>query len=139
MVENDANEPAGRKSTRRRRVPGGRQTKHIVRVTPEEEGQLMSRALRYGVSVPKLLVDSALAGDASTAAENASVRDALITELFGVHRLLANIANNVNQIARVANSTKQDIPAETNATLAAARRTADRIDALVDQLSEALR
>ena len=51
-------------------------------MTPEEEAQLLALALRYRVSVPKLLVDSALAGGSEAAASNASVRHALITELF---------------------------------------------------------
>ncbi|WP_218714245.1 MobC family plasmid mobilization relaxosome protein [Arthrobacter sp. BF1] len=123
-----------RKSERRRRVLGGRQHRHVVRVTPEEEARLLSLALEYHVSVPKLLVDSALAGGADAAAVNASERKELLVQLFGAHRLLAGIANNVNQIARQANSTSE-IPAETNATLAAARRAAERIDELCDQLA----
>jgi len=106
-----------------------------VRVTPEEEAQLLALALRYRVSVPKLLVDAALAGGSEAAAENASVRYALVTELFGLHRLLANIANNVNQVAKVANATGA-VPPETDAVLSSTRRAAARIDALVDELSE---
>jgi len=68
------------------------------------------------------------------AAESATTRAALLTELFGVHRLLANIANNVNQIAKAANSTG-DMPTQTPEVLAAVRRVAERIDALVDRLS----
>lgn len=132
----DADRPGtGRTSARRRRVEGGRQHRHVVRVTPAEEAQLLVLALRYRVSVPKLLVDSALAGGSEAASANASVRQALVTELFGVHRLLANIANNVNQVARVANATGA-VPSEAEAVLSAARRAADRIDGLVDQMSE---
>lgn len=127
-----------RRTARRRRVEGGRQHRHVVRVSPEEEGQLVALALRYHVSVPKLLVDSALAGGASTAASNASVRQELLTTLFSAHRLLAGVANNVNQMAKVGNATGV-IPAETPAVLAAARRAAERIDELVDELSEAIR
>lgn len=136
MADENAEQPKAKpRQARRRRVDGGRQHRHVVRVTPEEEGQLHALALRYHVSVPKLLVDSALAGGSDAAATNASVRNQLLVELFSTHRLLAGIANNVNQLARVANSTAE-IPAETDATLAAARRTADRIDMLVEQLSE---
>lgn len=98
----------------------------------------MALALRYRVSVPKLLIDSALAGGAANAAANASVRDELLTELFKAYRVLAGIANNVNQIARATNATGE-AQAETSATLAAVRRTAERIDGLIDQLAEALR
>lgn len=107
-------------------------------MTAEEEGRLLALALRYQVSVPKLLVDSALAGGAANAAAHASAREELLRELFGAHRLLGGIANNVNQIARATNATGE-VQAEMSATLAAVRRTAERIDALVDELSEARR
>ncbi|GGC17942.1 MobC family plasmid mobilization relaxosome protein [Cellulomonas carbonis] len=123
---------------RRTRVEGGRRHRHEVKVTPEEEGQLLAKALRYGVSVPKLLIDSALADGAVSASANASVREELLVELFRAHRLLAGIANNVNQIARATNATGQ-VQDETSATLAAVRRTAERIDALVDEVAEARR
>lgn len=46
---------AGRKVSRRRRVVGGRQFRHVVRVTPEEEARLLTKALAHHISVPKLL------------------------------------------------------------------------------------
>ena len=86
------------------------------------------------MSVPKLLVDSALAGGTETAAENATVRQALITELFGLHRLLANVANNVNQMTKALHSTGE-LPPQTGEVLAAARRSADKIDTVIDGLT----
>jgi len=124
----------GRSAARRRRVEGGRHHRHVVRVTPEEEAQLLALALRYRVSVPKLLVDSALAGGSEAAASNASVRHALITELFGLHRLLANVANNVNQMTKALHATGE-LPPQTGEVLAAARRTAMKIDDVIDGLS----
>ena len=62
MSEDTEGRAPGRNAARRRRVEGGRHHRHVVRVTPEEEAQLLALALRYRVSVPKLLVDSALAG-----------------------------------------------------------------------------
>lgn len=44
------------------------------------------------------------------------------------------MSNNVNQIAKATNATGQR-QAETDATLAAVRRVAERIDAAVDELS----
>ena len=123
-----------RRPRRRRRVEGGRQHRHEVKVTAEEEGRLLALALRYQVSVPKLLVDSTLSGGAT----NAAGREELLAELFRAHRLLAGIANNVNQIARATNATGE-AQAETSATLAAVRRTAERIDGLIDELAEARR
>lgn len=134
MSEDTEGREPGRSAARRRRVEGGRHHRHVVRVTPEEEAQLLALALRYRVSVPKLLVDSALAGGSEAAASNASVRHALITELFGLHRLLANVANNVNQMTKALHATGE-LPPQTGEVLAAARRTAEKIDDVIDGLS----
>ena len=112
MVDDVKRADSHRMSERRRRVSGGRQHRHVVRVTPEEEGRLLALALQYHVSVPKLLVDSVLAGGSDSAATNASVRKELVGQLFSAHRLLASIANNVNQLARHANS---DLPRQQKA------------------------
>ena len=134
MSEDTEGRAPGRSAARRRRVEGGRHHRHVVRVTPEEEAQLLALALRYRVSVPKLLVDSALTGGSEAAASNASVRHALITELFGLHRLLANVANNVNQMTKALHATGE-LPPQTGEVLAAARRTAEKIDDVIDGLS----
>ncbi|MFT8396688.1 MobC family plasmid mobilization relaxosome protein [Propionibacterium sp.] len=122
-----------RRPARRRRVEGGRQHRHVVRVTPEEEGQLYALALQYRVSVPKLLVDAALAGGSTAAASNATVRHEVAAQMFATHRLLAGIANNVNQMAKATNATG-DVRAEMVATLRKVREVADRIDGFVDEL-----
>lgn len=124
------------RQARRRRVDGGRQHRHVVRVTPEEEGQLLALALQYHVSVPKLLVDAALAGGATTAAANASVRHEVIAQMFATHRLLAGIANNVNQMAKATNATGE-VQQSMVVTLAKVREVADHIDGFVDELTEA--
>ncbi|PRI12502.1 MobC family plasmid mobilization relaxosome protein [Leucobacter massiliensis] len=125
-----------RSQTRRKRVEGGRIARHVVRVTPEEKGQLLALALQYKVTVPKLLVDSALAGGAAAAAANESVRHEVIAQMFATHRLLAGLANNVNQMAKATNATGS-VQAEMVATLAKVREVADHIDRFVDELSEA--
>ncbi len=123
---------SSRRLSRRRRanVPGGRHHSHEVKVTPEEEARLLQLAESQRVSVPRLLIESALAVPAGECLTER--RDALVM-LFGVQRLLAGIANNVNQIARATNATGewQD---ETAATLAAVRRTSGRIDDAIDGL-----
>lgn len=134
--ENDPERPAPARQTRRRRVEGGRHHRHVVRVTPEEEGRLLALALQYRVSVPKLLVDSALAGGSATAAANASVRHEVIAQMFATHRLLAGIANNVNQMAKATNATGE-VQEAMVVTLSKVREVADRIDAFVDQLDGA--
>ena len=101
-----------------------------MKVTPEEEARLLQLAQAHRVSVPRLLVESALAQRGETPTERRNV----ITELFGLHRLLGSIANNINQMAKVSNATGE-AQSEMRATMAAVRRTADRIDAAVDELS----
>jgi Bacterial mobilisation protein (MobC) len=70
-----------------------------VKLTGAERDQLRARAAELGVSVPRLLVESALAEGTVTGTE----RRAEMVELFEVRRLLATVANNVNQLARLAN------------------------------------
>lgn len=116
---------------RRANVAGGRQHHHKVKVTPEEEAQLLLLAEAQRVTIPRLLVEAALA---SAPGETTTERRDAITELFRLHRLLAAISNNVNQIARATNVTG-DVHEELVATLRAARRTAERIDTAIDGLS----
>lgn len=125
-----------RRFARRRQVNevGGRTHSHRVKVTEREAAALAERAQERGVSVPRLLVEAALTDPATSA--TAAERQEAMVELFAVRRLLAAVSNNVNQLARQANSTGQ-VPAEAAATIAAARRLAGRIDGAIDGLSEA--
>ena len=126
--------PANRRFARRRRanVQGGRQHRHEVKVTPEEEALLVVRAEAAHVTVPRLLVEAALAGGGG---ETPTERRQAMAELFGVHRLLAGVSNNVNQIARATNATGE-LQAELEGVLVAVRRTAERVDAVLEGLSE---
>ncbi|WIB72598.1 MobC family plasmid mobilization relaxosome protein [Curtobacterium sp. MCBD17_026] len=131
-------EDAGAKVQRRRRVQGGRPHRHIVRATDEEEARLLALAAPRKISVAKLLVESALSGGADAAASSAAMREDLLPALFHARRLLAGIATNVNQMAKVANATGS-VPSETDATLVAVQRTADRLDELVADLAAVIR
>ena len=73
-----------------------------VKLTGEERNQLRARATELGVSVPRLMVESALSG-----VETSTDRRRLVAELFETRRLLATVANNVNQLARSANISGQ--------------------------------
>lgn len=125
--------PGGRLFTRRRRanVAGGRQHFHKVKVTPEEEGVLLRLAEAQHVTVPRLLVESALATET---AETPTERRNAMAELFATHRLLAAVSNNVNQMARATNATGE-VQAEMVETLRAVRRLAERIDDAIDGLA----
>jgi len=111
-------------------VKGGRQHEHKVRVSPEEEGRLVQLAEAQRASIPRLLVESALV----TAAETPSQRRNAMEELFALHRLLATISNNVNQIARATNATGE-VQDEMVVTLRKVRQVAERIDDAIDGLS----
>lgn len=130
MSDETATEPRAERR-RRANAPGGRQHKHEVKVTAEEEGRLLRLALAQRVTIPRLLVETTLASETG---ETVTERRNAIGKLFELHRLLAAVSNNVNQIAKATNATGQRQP-ETDATLAAVRRVAERVDAAVDELS----
>lgn len=113
-----------RQRQRRANVPGGRQHYHRVGVTPEEEALLLQRATAARVTIPRLLVESALAEQGETATDRASQ----LTELFHVRRLLAAVSNNLNQIARATNATGE-IQAELDETLRAVQTVSARVGA----------
>lgn len=123
--------PEDRRLARKRRanVAGGRQHRHEVKVSPEEEGALLLRAKAQRVTIPRLLVESAL----SASGETPSERRQAMAELFSLHRLLAAISNNVNQIAKATNATGE-LRDELSATMRAVRSTAERIDDTIDQI-----
>ena len=126
--------PPGKFRRRRANFSGGRSRRHVVYVAPAEGDLLAQLAEQQGVTVPRLLVESALAGDRETASAR---RDAIV-ELFAVRRLLAAVSNNVNQVARHANAT-EDFPDEAAAVLTSVRRLVTRIDGAVDALAEPVR
>jgi hypothetical protein len=67
---------------------------------PEQEERLQSEALAAGVSVSRLLLERALAGDGWTATE----KRAVVSELLGAVNQVMRVGTNVNQIARWANA-----------------------------------
>lgn len=112
---------------RRENIDGGRQHRHVVKVTPEEEALLLHRAELARVTVVRLLVERALSDQAGEAVEAERLRHEVLVELFAVHRLLGTIANNVNQMTKATNATGE-VQDDMRATLAAVRRVAERID-----------
>lgn len=129
-----AETPGGRLFDRRRRanVPGGRRARHEVKVTAQEEETLSRLAQAQRVTIPRLLIESALAtesGEASTERRNA------MAELFAIHRLLAAVSNNVNQMAKATNATGE-VQAEMVETLRVVRRVASRVDDAIDGLAQ---
>ena len=89
------------------------------------------RRARHGVTVPRLLIVCAL--ERSDEITSADKRE-LLVELFTIHRLLGNMANNINQIARAVNSTG-DLPEQTGAVMTALWSTMQRVNREIDRFS----
>ena len=100
-------------------------------MTPEEEALLLQRAESRKVTIPRLLVEAALADGSG---ETATDRHDMLVELFRLRRYLAAVSNNVNQIARATNS-GAPIGDELTHTLRAVRDTCLSIDAALDDVT----
>lgn len=120
---------------RQANVTGGRAGRHVVKVSAEQEARLLALAGQRQVTVPRLLMESALAPDSGVTRED--LRE-LLTEMDRGFRLLGTIANNVNQIARATNATGQ-IQEDLGGTLEAVRRVGDRLDSLMEDVAERMR
>lgn len=107
-----------------------RDKRYEVSVTPEEDAQLRARAAVHGVTVPRLLFESAMSAHVQTDTD----LKAAIVEIFAVRRLLANLANNANQLAKYANS-EGAFPAEAEAIVTEYRELVPRLSAAIEMLA----
>ena len=114
---------------RRENKPAGTKKRRDVWVTVEEEAALVARAEREKVTVPNLLISSALSEHSDSPTE----RRAIAAELMSLHNLLARSSNNINQLARQANATSE-FPVEAREALKHIRSVAMRIDDAIDGL-----
>ena len=96
-----------------------------VRLSEAEHRELRQLAATLGVSVPRLMVEAALDGR-----QTPTERRNEIAALFEIRRLLATVANNVNQLARSANIAGQV------SEQARLKRTLGEVDELVVRLRE---
>ncbi|MCJ1698007.1 plasmid mobilization relaxosome protein MobC [Rathayibacter caricis] len=87
---------------RRANVEGDekRDKPYRVYVTDEERVQLEARAVVQSVTVPRLLFESAMNAQVRTDTEWKQA----VAELFSVNSRLENLTNNVNQLAKFANT-----------------------------------
>ena len=115
---------------RRANVAGGREKNYRVYVTAEEDAQLRARAVVAEVTVPRLLFESAM----NTHIETSTDRKQLIAEVFRLTRLMATVANNVNQLARYAN-TEGQFPSEAQAVVAEYRGLARQVEDTIQKLA----
>lgn len=100
MSDASAPRPIGRQRRAREREP--RRAQIQVKVTESEREELRARAAELGVSMPRLMVESALSG-----VQTPTDRRRELAELFELRRLLATVANNVNQLAKAAHVSGQ--------------------------------
>jgi hypothetical protein len=127
------------RSLRRRRLPnvdGGRPFAHQVMASAEEEAAIQARARVLGVSVPRLLLESALTPTPAGSVTGLPPADKveICDQLYGLARLIRQIGTNVNQIAKAANATGE-VGEDLAATTDAVRRTLVRIDAAMLDVS----
>jgi hypothetical protein len=110
-------------------VPGGRSTVRVdVKLSPEEAAMLRLRAAKQKVSLPRLLVESTLAGGGQTYTQQ---RDQLAA-LFAFQRKLSGIATNVNQLAKWANTNGQ-FPEQATETTKAVYELCWRLERVIGQ------
>ena len=106
-----------------------RNRRYVVKVNAVEEAQLRARAGVAGVTVSRLLFESAM----NAHIETDTARKEVVSEVFAVRRLMANVANNVNQLAQYANS-ESVFPAEAEAVVAEYRSIVPRLSDALDRL-----
>lgn len=126
--EQQASRPS-RSIIRRRRanVPGGRDEKIEVKVTAEEKELLRARGKLMNMSPQRLMVTSAL-GENNAPRVDYTDRKQAWDQACELRNLIAAIGNNMNQIARQANSDEQireDFAAAVDAVMRAHRRVFD--------------
>ena len=115
--------------SRRKRIEG--KTQYVrVSMSESERAQLMVLEQQTGLSPSALMVE-AVFGSADPVA--VQLRRNQLAELIQMRQLMATIANNVNQIARHANSTGEVLP-ETAETLREARRFGEEVLAKIEEL-----
>ncbi|MBF6358234.1 plasmid mobilization relaxosome protein MobC [Nocardia higoensis] len=118
--------PDRRARVRRERqanVPGGRPHRHIVKLSDAEHEDLTRRALEAGVSVPRLLVESATdSGRAEAGRAHAAL------QLLEFDDQIRRIGNNLNQLVRWAHQNRE-IPEHLIDSLHAVTRACLSVDA----------
>lgn len=124
----------GRLFGRRRRanvpVEERRTKRYEVPVSPAEDAHLRARAEVLDVTVPRLLFESAMNAQVRTDTEWKLVG----AELFRVSRLLKSVSDNMNQLARFAN-TEGVFPAAAEDVYAEYRRLVPKLEATLDRLA----
>jgi hypothetical protein len=135
--EHAVGRPRALRRERRENLEGGRRGRFVVKVGPGEELRLRTLARQSDVTVQRLLVETTLAANEPGARDGTltmTERRQAAAELFQIERLLGTVANNVNQMAKVANATG-DLGADLEATLRYVREVlGPRVERAVDEV-----
>ena len=122
---------AGRERTRRSNaVDGPREKRVVVKLSDEEVARLQARAIDQGVTVQGLMVAAAL----SDSIESVTERRRVGVELMRVQRLIGGTADNMNQIARKAN-TVHEVPSNFGTAIEEARNVWFTCAEVLEQLA----
>lgn len=123
---------AGGRRMRRANAADGARAKTVgVKVTADEHARLVEKAAVQGVTVQGLMVGAAL----SDAIESVTERRQVAVELMKVQRWIGGTADNMNQIARKAN-TVHEIPSDFRKAIAEARAAWERCDRVLEEFIE---
>lgn len=110
---------------------GPRDGRFVVRVNPVEQAKLVERAAAHGVTPQALMVASAM----SDSIESVTERRRLATELMTLQRMVGKTADNMNQVARKANTT-HEIPSDFGQAIREARASWEHLDVVLEQFVE---
>lgn len=117
---------------RRRLVGMRREHRTVIRHSDEEWARVTAMAKAQGVSVPRLYERAIWAGDVVAAARLSRI----VGELGLILRVVAASANNINQVAKVANSTGEVSAPQ---VLAAAEHLERQLERVRDMLNDVSR
>lgn len=127
---------------RRNRAPGGRPFEYLVSFSLEEVSALQLAATRDNMAVGAWIADAATRVacsetiPVSTPGETMQALMGVRSEVTEDRRLLRNIAGNLNDVARHANSTEEIPPQWPTRVLVEVEKATGRIEALVQRLDE---
>lgn len=130
----EMNRPGGVRRRSKDDVPRPHMVK--VRLSDAELAAIGARAAAVGLTVPGYLAERGAETIVPVTAGQAMPRPqmrAMVAELYALKRILRGAATNLNQCARIANSTGQ-VPAETWHQAAWITRTMPRFEDFVESL-----
>jgi Bacterial mobilisation protein (MobC) len=122
MDEDRTTTSTSKRISRMPTLTGGRHFVVKLRLSDSEHDELRRRATTAGMSVQRFLFDAAMAGSAAQSAERRRAR----REVQRARLVLTSIANNVNQLAKWAN-TNHVLPDAFRVALADVRRATTEV------------